>query len=209
MVSQLIGGNNLDWPRKYQWCDDVDRWMLFVDGENVTIQAQKIAKGKGIDLEQGDHYEKDCFIWPVGMFHPQIVGFLNMPKRSYYYTSVVGDDEKSLDIKERLWKIGFDPQVFKKEKKRPAKAVDITLAKDVLCHAFRDNYDVAVLVAGDSDYLPLIEEVKRLGKLVLLAFHSDTTIYPELIIAADFFKGIVFDCSLPPSARDDQGSIHT
>ena len=31
---------------------------------------------------------------------------------------------------------------------------------------FEDHYDVAVLIAGDGDYVPLVEEVKSLGKVV-------------------------------------------
>jgi uncharacterized LabA/DUF88 family protein len=61
--------------------------------------------------------------------------------------------------------------VFKKDKQgRKTKGVDITLTRDMLSHAFRGNYDVARLIAGDGDYLPLIEEVKRLGKRVQVCF---------------------------------------
>jgi uncharacterized LabA/DUF88 family protein len=40
----------------------------------------------------------------------------------------------------------------------------------MISHAHQNNYDVAVLVAGDGDYAPLIAEVKRLGKIVNGAF---------------------------------------
>ena len=43
-----------------------------------------------------------------------------------------------------------------------AKGVDIALTKDLLSHAFLDNYDAVVLVAGDGDYVPVVEELKRL-----------------------------------------------
>jgi uncharacterized LabA/DUF88 family protein len=32
---------------------------------------------------------------------------------------------------------------------------------------------VAVLIAGDGDYVPLLEEVKRLGKVVYVVFFRD------------------------------------
>jgi len=51
--------------------------------------------------------------------------------------------------------------------------VDITLATDMLSHAFNDNYEVVVLVAGDEDYVPLVQEVKRTGKQVALWFLQD------------------------------------
>jgi len=31
----------------------------------------------------------------------------------------------------------------------------------MLSHAFLDHYEVACLVTGDADYIPLVEEVKR------------------------------------------------
>jgi hypothetical protein len=40
----------------------------------------------------------------------------------------------------------------------------------MLSHAYKDNYDVAVLVTGDADYLPLVDEVQRQGKVVVVAF---------------------------------------
>jgi uncharacterized LabA/DUF88 family protein len=43
------------------------------------------------------------------------------------------------------------PHVFRREsKERKSKGVDITLTKDLLVNAFQDNYDVAVLIAGDG-----------------------------------------------------------
>jgi uncharacterized LabA/DUF88 family protein len=59
----------------------------------------------------------------------------------------------------------------------------------MLRQAFLDNYDLAVLVTGDGDYLPVVEEVKRLGKRVTLAFfeHAQAGLNPELPRAADEF----------------------
>jgi uncharacterized LabA/DUF88 family protein len=86
--------------------------------------------------------------------------------RSYYYTSVKGDDTAAMSVKRALRELGFHPEVFKKTREEDkAKGVDIALAKDFLSHAFLDNYDVALLIAGDGDYVPLITEVKRLGNI--------------------------------------------
>jgi uncharacterized LabA/DUF88 family protein len=48
------------------------------------------------------------------------------------------------------------------------------------------NYERAVLIAGDGDYVPLIEEVKRLGKRVFVRFIGAYT-NPELKLSADDF----------------------
>jgi uncharacterized LabA/DUF88 family protein len=65
--------------------------------------------------------------------------------------------------------------------------VDIALTKDLLRHAFLGNYDVAVLVAGDGDYVPLVDEVKRLGKVVYVEFFRQSGLSNNLRLAADRF----------------------
>jgi uncharacterized LabA/DUF88 family protein len=84
--------------------------------------------------------------------------------------------------------MSFHPEVFKKPRTRErAKGVDIALTKDLLSHAYNDNYDATVLVAGDGDYVPLVNEVKRLGKLVYVVFFSATGLSPDLRLASDRF----------------------
>ena len=108
--------------------------------------------------------------------------------RSYYYTSTTGADDEQKRIGKLLWELNFAPVVFKKAKRRDrTKGVDITLSKDVLSHAFQDNYDVAILVAGDGDYVPLVMELKRLGKVVSVAFFSNSGMSPDLRLASDNF----------------------
>jgi uncharacterized LabA/DUF88 family protein len=67
--------------------------------------------------------------------------------------------------------------------------VDIALTKGMLSHAFLGNYQAAVLVAGDGDYVPLVQEVKRLGKRVTVAFFVGEAygLNPELRLIADEF----------------------
>jgi uncharacterized LabA/DUF88 family protein len=77
--------------------------------------------------------------------------------------------------------------VFKKgRREEKAKGVDIALTTDVLSDAFLDNYDAMVLIAGDRDYLPVVEAVKRQGKLVTIAFFEDV-VHDDLRHAADGF----------------------
>jgi NYN domain len=168
------------------------RWMLFVDGENLTARAQRVVKDAGVRLLEGRFYSRDTFVWipywpaSSGM----TVGGDNIPLqargvRAYYYASVVGDQQKIRSVQEALFDMQFTPKVFKKPKNRPSKAVDITLATDMLGHAHRNDYDVAVLCAGDGDYVPLVEEVKRLGKGVRVAFFEGSGLSDELRLASD------------------------
>jgi len=162
------------------------RCMMFIDGENLTIRAQKIAEAGNI------HHRQDVYLW--FHFHPAEIfageRCMRSPSqmvRSYYYTAICGGTEALPEVKKHLWDIGFTPVVFTKAKDKPAKGVDIALTKDMLSHAFLNNYDVAVLVAGDGDYVPLVQEVKRLGKIVCVAFFEKSGLNPALMQESDIF----------------------
>jgi hypothetical protein len=43
------------------------RWMLFVDGENLTLRAQELAKQKDFQLMEGPAYAKDVYVWMPGV----------------------------------------------------------------------------------------------------------------------------------------------
>ena len=148
------------------------RFMVFVDGENLSIRYKSYIKAKGID--QPDHvvYEENVYVWTqlANRHTHQLCKLI----RSFYYTCARGDNEKIDSIHDRLKECGIsDPRVFKKSHNNRSKRVDITLATEMLSHAFHNNYDVAVLVAGDEDYVPLVQEVKRTGKQVALWFFDD------------------------------------
>jgi uncharacterized LabA/DUF88 family protein len=178
--------------------DHTRRWMLFVDGENFTIRAQELAKLHKFTLKKGRYYEPNVFVWLPNIAGRQSivpnapVGIQPVATRAYYYTSAVGDESKLTQIKESLWGLGFHPEVFKKERQSTrTKGVDIALAKDFLSNAFLNNYDAAVLLAGDADYVPMVNEVKRLGKLVYVIFfhESGLGLSRNLQVASDvFFK---------------------
>lgn len=141
--------------------------MVFVDGENLAIRY-------GERLEENDPqdhvvYERDVFVWSP---------FANVRDhrtceivRRYYYTCVSGDNEYISEIEDKLKSVGIEaPRVFKKQKGKKTKRVDISLATDMLTHAHRRNYNIAILVGGDEDYIPLVQAVMAEGCRVFLWF---------------------------------------
>jgi len=46
------------------------------------------------------------------------------------------------------------------------KQVDVRIAVDLVGMAQRDEYDVAYLLSADGDFVPAVDEVKRLGKRI-------------------------------------------
>jgi uncharacterized LabA/DUF88 family protein len=64
------------------------------------------------------------------------------------------------------------------------KGVDVLLSVEMLDNAFRKNMEAALLLAGDADFVPLVEAVTRLGTWVEVV-HAPRTASKELCAAAD------------------------
>ena len=179
------------------------RWMMFIDGENFTIRSQKRAAGKGIKLEERFQasFKRDVWFWPYPQNDPRsqcetwtgqrVSSTAKMPLaiRCNYYTSTQGASDEVDNVRDAIQEIGFAAHVFHKKKGMRAKGVDISLTKDLLMNAALDNYDSAILVAGDADFVPVVEEVQRLGKTISVAFFSEkeSGMSPALRRSADFF----------------------
>jgi len=73
------------------------------------------------------------------------------------------------------------------------KGVDVRLAVDMLTRAYREQYDVAVLVSGDNDFTDLVQAVKDHGKHVEVALFGPPTSSRQLRDAAD--RVIVLDAA--------------
>ena len=76
------------------------------------------------------------------------------------------------------------------------KGVDVALAVDLITLAFKDRYDVAVLVSSDADFKHAIETVKyETGKVVELRQVEGSKAY-DLITASSVYKPITRDTIL-------------
>jgi len=176
-------------------------WMLFVDGENLTKRGQELLKSQGVALHAGDAWLRDVYLWLPGIdadyaffaYHghafsgqPYVGPRVSTATRAYYYTSTISDEPGWTDSRLALRALGFEPRLFRRERGR-SKAVDVALTTDVLTLAAEERYEVAVIFAGDGDYVPLVEAVKRMGRHVVVGFFESNGLNPELRIAADGF----------------------
>ncbi len=146
------------------------RAMMFVDGENLTLRYKALLGNT--DPQSHVVYEPDVLVWS------RFANAANHTKcdiiRKYYYTCATGDNDSISQIEEKLKHVGIEaPRVFKKRKGAPSKCVDISLATDMLTHAHRENYDIAILVTGDKDFLPLVQAVMAQGSRVVLWFFEE------------------------------------
>ncbi len=77
------------------------------------------------------------------------------------------------------------------------KGIDVMLVTDLLNFAWRDLYDVAVVVSGDADFAYALQAVKNLGKYVEIAcFESNVSrdlldvADSKQVLDRDFFKSL-------------------
>ena len=60
------------------------------------------------------------------------------------------------------------------------------MARDVLVHGFEGGFSYALLIAGDQDYLPLLQELQQRRLAVFVSFFENG-LGPKLRAEADFF----------------------
>lgn len=81
------------------------------------------------------------------------------------------------------------------------KGVDTMIALDMVTKAYRNHYDIAVLLAGDGDFLDVVKAVKNAGKQVF-GFYFDRLTSQALINSFDMKLAI--DGNLATQIRTPQ-----
>lgn len=162
--------------------------MLFVDGENFTLQAQKFISREGVATKSATVWVKDVAFWPRQLHRQALPPYLT---RVHYYTSAPYQEDVRDQVVDLLKGAGVEsPHVIRKVGGK-AKGVDVMLTADMVYHASCNHYDTAILLAGDGDFAPLVETVNRLGKDVLVWFLPKRYgLSEKLIRAADCFVGL-------------------
>ena len=107
------------------------RMMAFIDGENLVMRYQDMLKqGKTPKRNPEMKYLQDVYVWHPGSFNTKPHDVI----RATYYTYVVGDDAKVVDVEDEIKQLGFQsnlgtqrvftlyPKVFKKLKRVGKKA---------------------------------------------------------------------------------------
>ena len=111
------------------------------------------------------------------MRHPEVI-------RAYYYDSTVDPIDDIDEFKKQkeyfsniekyaVYEVKL-ARLKKTKKGRKQKGVDVMLAVDMITKAFMNHYDIAILLAGDDDFLDLVKAVKDFtDKRVYGAFYPD------------------------------------
>ena len=176
-----------------------NRTFILVNGENLVFRYQA-SLDAGAKTTENTYYIQDVLVWHRRITH----AFPMEVVRLSYYTTQVGDVKKLDETRRQIASYAYDfelrqqqggkgricPHLFKKEKNsQKTKSVDINITIDALRHTYNDSLDTLFLLSGDGDYLPLIEEVMRQGKKVVVGAFSNG-LNPSLVHNADDFVDI-------------------
>ena len=171
--------------------------MIFIDAEYVINSAKHLRGAPGKVSINKINWQS-------------IINRLSEGKkliRTYYYTAKLDENTNNETFQkqaEYLQRLKHDipflelrlGRLVKMGESWIQKGIDVKLSLDMVIKAFRNHYDVAALIAGDSDFIDLIEEVKdKYGKQVLLLTfdREDAMVNEELLLAADWYYYIDYE----------------
>jgi len=143
-----------------------NRLMIFIDGSNVYHSLRDTYGRTDVD------YSK-LVTWLAGG---------RELRRTYYYNAQVDQAKDPLGYQNQqrfisslrlipYFEIRMGRLVYGNYPQAPPieKGIDVRLATDMLTHAYKGNFDIALLVSGDNDFADMLQAVKDHGKHVEVA----------------------------------------
>ena len=146
----------------------MERVAVFIDGSNLYNGMRDNLSNTRVNLKT---------------FVKQLTGERDV-MRTYYYNAPLTDDYES-DLREgqqrffeSLRRIPYVTVRLGRLHRRNdgslvEKGIDVAIAVECLSLAYENTYDTALLVSGDSDYVELVEALKRRGKHVECAMFKN------------------------------------
>ncbi len=163
--------------------DMTDRVMIFIDGSNLYHSLKGFFNRTDIDMGKLGNKLLDKRRLVRIYYYNAKVGRREEPERyrdqQAFFTGVSAIPYCELRLGRLVYTSNW-PNTPPYEK-----GVDIQLATDMITHSFKNNYDVAVLVAGDNDYVGALQSVKDNGKHVEVALFGKERTSRRLRVVAD------------------------
>jgi len=162
------------------------RLMIFIDAEYV-VQKIKDVYGSRRPIKRKDINWNNIIRWIAD--NRRLI-------RCYYYSAEFSKTENAQtyqEQQEQLRNLKLTIQNFeiklgrlvKVDRFWTQKGLDVKIAVDMYSKAVSNQYDIAAIVTGDSDFVDVIKEIKeRYGKNVEL-FTFDSSIHEALRLAPD------------------------
>ena len=143
-----------------------DRVIVFIDGSNLFHRLRE--HHQRTDLDSGGFVTKLSGVRRLlrTYYYGAMLDQTREPDRYRGQQRFYANLERIPRFEMRLGQLVYPPSPGAPPYE---KGVDVKLATDMLLHASRGNYEVAILVSGDTDFVDVIQGVKDLGKNVEIA----------------------------------------
>ncbi|MBI4344354.1 MAG: NYN domain-containing protein [Euryarchaeota archaeon] len=158
--------------------------MIFIDGGYLRESFKKLF---GHDRIQYGFLSRRLFEKVSGSITGGATGTAGLQlelRRVYYYDAIVTPKEEEFDQQNKYFAAIEENPDYEVKLGRlirlgdggfRQKGVDILLAIDMINKAHLNHYDIALLLAGDDDYLDLVKTVKDIsGKRVFGAYDTSS-----------------------------------
>ncbi len=138
-----------------------ERVIIFIDGSNLYHSLKNIFGRTDLDIGKFCHKLQTRRKLIRIYYYNARVGIKEEPERyrdqQAFFAGVNAIPYSEL----RLGRLVYNnwPSVPPVEK-----GIDVQLTTDMLTHSFKNNYDVAILVAGDNDFVGALQAIKDNGK---------------------------------------------
>jgi len=157
---------------------------IFFDGQNFYRSLQRFDENLRVDYDRLAVWITQSVGGPGAMFGG-----------AYYYVGVSPDAPqvvegflKGLELRPgyfvrrepRVRRSVRCPHCGEENEFTTEKRVDTRLVADLIHHAANGNFDAAVLISGDDDFVPAVEAVNALGKQVWVATWSAEELSSDL-----------------------------
>lgn len=147
--------------------------LVYVDNSNVWIEGMHVsAVAKGLALDVWDAQTNRIFDQSWKFDFGRLYEFAGgeAVKKAFLYGSRPPPNDS-------LWNVakarGFEVVVFDRNVANKEKKIDTKIATDMTSHAYsiaKVGEDEFTLVAGDTDYVPVVEQLRSLGFKVDVCF---------------------------------------
>lgn len=155
------------------------RVMVFIDYQNILRSLREAGEGTRMDLFR---------LTQILVGSRDLVG-------AYVFDAKkpgVGEYDHNVMMQNRLRDQGFrvvvresivkDGETDRQEsghggdrsRREKQKEVDVSMACEMLEHALMDHYDVAIVISGDRDFVPVMQKVQSAGKRVEVAAYGES-----------------------------------
>jgi uncharacterized LabA/DUF88 family protein len=146
--------------------------MIFIDGGYLRSSLKEMFDTDQIDFKGLTYLITGLWSW--GTVHGEFV-------RAYYYDAIVAPrdeefDEQNAYVDEIRNCEGYEVRLGRLVKSSGGyrqKGVGILMTLDMITKAFLNHYEIAYLLAGDDDFVDLVQSVKALtGKRIYIVYFS-------------------------------------